>query len=120
MALNGRKINQDLLPLGSWRCIRVSVTSTLSSLDTLLNAASTGRTLNPSIRAIRLRNLGSVTIYTTEDSGASLPDGGEIRPGETLNITGSISTFDNSLAAPDNVFFGVVSGTCAMSVEEFG
>ena len=115
MALNGRKINSDFLGLGSWRRYRVTFTTDLQSIEDLIAVA-----LNPATRAIRIRNLGSVTVYAVNALATVLPEGAEIRAGETEIITGSVSCFDNSLDAPDKSYFGTASGTSVGSIEVFG
>lgn len=120
-----RKTNNDRLGLGARRGITVTVTTTPSTLDTLLDTASSGRTLMPNLRQINLVNTGSGTIYILENTSQTVTEGVPIPNTAGINqrfyesspttwgTTGSVEGDDIS-----GSYFAVASGTQTMVVEE--
>lgn len=122
------KVNQDRLGLGSRRGITVTVTTTPSSLATLLDAASSGRTELLGRRQLNLQNTdASSTIYVLESASQTVTEGVQITAGQErfyeLSITGTDNTSLAALSPADDIsktFFAVSSGTAPMVVEELG
>ena len=121
-----RKQNMDRLGLGSRRGITVTVTATPSTLDTLLDTASSGRTLNAALRQVNFINTsGSATIYILENSSQTVTEGVPI-PSDTganerfyeasATAWGANSTLDGDTISGS--YFAVSSGTATMVVEE--
>lgn len=121
------KINNDRLGLGARRGITVTVTDTPSSLATLLNAASTGRTEMAGRRFLALRNTqvsSPQTIYILESTTQTVTEGIQIPTLEERFYEMSTTGTNNDLVntrPPDSIsktFFATASGTATMTVEE--
>lgn len=119
-----RKINNDRLGLGQRRGITVTVTTTPSSLATLLNAASAGRTELENRRQLNLQNTGAVTIYLLESASQTVTEGVQLLSTPGLNeryyecsTSMTVNDLDTEYGT-EGTFFAVSSGTCTMVVEE--
>jgi len=120
-----RKINNDRLGAGSRRNIEVSVNGTRTSLNDLIDAKVSGRTIAGNVREIRLRNTGAQTIFILESETQTIAEGVQIRTGEIIKYEASITAFDNTTLAnmnpPDDIsktFFATAGTTETMTVEE--
>lgn len=118
--------NKDRLGLGARRGITVTVTSTPSSLATLLNAASTGRTEMANRRQLNVKNTHATnTIYILESSSQTATEGIPMAPSEEryyeMSTTGTDNTSPQNFRPPDNIsgtYFVAPAGNTTMTVEE--
>lgn len=119
-----RKINNDRLGLGQRRGITVTVTTTPSTVATLLDTASAGRTELPNRRQLNLQNTGAQTIFILESAAQTVSEGVQL-----ISSAGANERFyeaSTSITATDldtgygiaGTFLAVSAGTATMVVEE--
>lgn len=106
------------------RVTTITVSTTHSTLDTLLNAAVSGRASMPGRRSLTLRNLDSTNpFYITESASQTDTDGWNVEAGEDIKFEASESFTDNlsdySIANGGGGFYLVCdSGTISVKVLE--
>jgi len=98
------------------------VTTTPSTLDTLLDAAVTGRTLGGATRQVNLQNTGAATIYILENDSQTVAEGVQLKAsGERFYETSPTAWGENAALDTDSIsgsYFAVAAGTVTMVVEE--
>lgn len=106
------------------RVTPITVTTTRTALNDLLNTAVSGRSSLAGRRSLVLRNNSAVTVYLLESSTQTVTDGWEILAGEDLPLqaseTGTANEYPISTSANGGAGFylAVASGTAAVKVLE--
>lgn len=103
------------------RVTPITVTTTASALDTLLDVAVTDRASMPGRRNLIIRNNSAVTVYLLESSSQTTTDGWEILAGEDFAVQASETGTANEVSIANGgggFYLKVASGTAAVKILE--